>query len=196
MTSWQLHGKRAFVFGNCVVSAAIKEALTAENVTICSSCDDYMDILVTVPAKINSHYQHEIKISDEEWQDTMNTLFEETRKLTHKILPKIQARGNGRVIHVIGSHEPFTFNVEFTAWGALAAWSKSLTRAIGKDGTTINLIQAGVFKGHPNEKHVPIGRPCQASDIANLVVFLSSKYSKYINGAIIPVDGGLSRYQH
>ena len=126
----------------------------------------------------------------------MNDLFEKTRQLSHKVLPSMAAKGHGRIIHVIGSHEPNIFNPEFAAWGALAAWSKSLTRVACRNGTTINLVQAGVFEGHPTQDLIPAGRPCKPVDLANLVLFLCSEYAKYINGAIIPVDGGLSRYQH
>ena len=66
-------------------------------------------------------------------------------KLSHKVLPSMAAKGHGRIIHVIGSHEPNIFNPEFAAWGALAAWSKSLTRVACRNGTTINLVQAEDF---------------------------------------------------
>ncbi len=196
MSVWKLKEKSALVLGDDRVCDAIKSALHDEGATICSEAAEHCDIFITAPNKINSGYQHDITISDKKWQAAMNELFEETRELTHKILPKMQKQKSGRIIHVIGSHEPSTFNVEFAAWGALAAWAKSLTRVIGKDGISINLVQAGVFSGHPHESHVPVGRPCQPHDIANLIVFLSSEYSKYINGTIIPVDGGLSRFQH
>jgi 3-oxoacyl-[acyl-carrier protein] reductase len=35
----------------------------------------------------------------------------------------------------------------------------------------------------------------QPADIANLVCFLVSPRARYITGAVIPVDGGLRRYQ-
>ena len=196
MSVWKLNEKSALVLGDNIVCDAIKSALLDEGVTICSDTAEHCDILITVPKKINSGHQTDITISNKKWHASMNELFEETRELTHKVVSKMQKQKSGRIIHVIGSHEPSTFNVEYAAWGALAAWAKSLTRAIGKDGISINLVQAGVFSGHPHESYVPIGRPCQPYDIANLIVFLSSEYSKYINGAIIPVDGGLSRFQH
>jgi NAD(P)-dependent dehydrogenase (short-subunit alcohol dehydrogenase family) len=37
---------------------------------------------------------------------------------------------------------------------------------------------------------MPIGRPVEPREIADLVAFLSSPRSGAINGTIIPVDGG------
>ena len=196
MSSWKLDGKKALVRGDNEVSDAIKDALTGEKVIISSELDQNFDILITVPNQINCPQQADLGITDAEWQKSMNDLFEDTRQLTHKILPSMSAKGHGRIIHVIGSHEPNIFGPEFAAWGALAAWSKSLTRVACKNGITMNLVQAGVFEGHPEQNQVPSGRPCKPTDLANLIVFLCSEYSRYVNGTIIPVDGGLSRYQH
>ncbi len=40
------------------------------------------------------------------------------------------------------------------------------------------------------EKEYPIGRIGEAEDVANAIVFLASDESSFINGAIIPIDGG------
>lgn len=43
-------------------------------------------------------------------------------------------------------------------------------------------------------KNVPMGRMAEASDIIGLVHLLCSRESKYINGTIIPIDGGWSAW--
>ena len=43
------------------------------------------------------------------------------------------------------------------------------------------------------EAMVPLGRVGQGEDIADVVVFLASDAARYINGANIPVDGGVTR---
>jgi NAD(P)-dependent dehydrogenase (short-subunit alcohol dehydrogenase family) len=40
------------------------------------------------------------------------------------------------------------------------------------------------------EQRIPIGRAGNREDLFGIVVFLSSKASNFINGAVIPVDGG------
>ena len=37
---------------------------------------------------------------------------------------------------------------------------------------------------------IPAGRWGEPSDLAGAIIFLASKASDYVNGAIIPVDGG------
>jgi NAD(P)-dependent dehydrogenase (short-subunit alcohol dehydrogenase family) len=41
-------------------------------------------------------------------------------------------------------------------------------------------------------REVPLGRLATASDVANAFVFLASDQAAFINGAAIPVDGGLT----
>jgi NAD(P)-dependent dehydrogenase (short-subunit alcohol dehydrogenase family) len=38
--------------------------------------------------------------------------------------------------------------------------------------------------------HIPLGRPGTCEEIAHVVLFLTAPESSYINGAILPVDGG------
>jgi NAD(P)-dependent dehydrogenase (short-subunit alcohol dehydrogenase family) len=38
--------------------------------------------------------------------------------------------------------------------------------------------------------HIPLGRPGNCEEIANAALFLAAPESSYINGAILPVDGG------
>lgn len=45
------------------------------------------------------------------------------------------------------------------------------------------------------EHEIPMGAYGQPEDIANLVCFLASSLAGYITGTVIPVDGGLRRYQ-
>ena len=37
---------------------------------------------------------------------------------------------------------------------------------------------------------LPLGRAADATEIANTIVFLASDDASFINGAIVPVDGG------
>ncbi|MCX7953543.1 MAG: SDR family oxidoreductase [Deltaproteobacteria bacterium] len=40
-------------------------------------------------------------------------------------------------------------------------------------------------------KNIPVGRFGSANDVAQIVSFLVSDQADYINGAIIPVNGGM-----
>ena len=51
------------------------------------------------------------------------------------------------------------------------------------------------FRQQQSATEIPVGEYGQPEDIAHLVCFLASPLSRYITGAVIPVDGGLRRYQ-
>jgi 3-oxoacyl-[acyl-carrier protein] reductase len=41
--------------------------------------------------------------------------------------------------------------------------------------------------------NIPLGRIGEPEELANVVIFLASNLATYVNGAIIPVDGGYLR---
>jgi 3-oxoacyl-[acyl-carrier protein] reductase len=79
-----------------------------------------------------------------------------------------------------------------------------LPHDLGQYGITCNCIAPGVVAtgrivavgvGDPNKTSSPnaVGRPGTVDKLADVVAFLASDASSYINGAVIPVDGGSSR---
>ena len=46
-----------------------------------------------------------------------------------------------------------------------------------------------------NEK-IPLNRLANPEEVINVILFLSSSYSSYINGQLINVDGGMSIFQN
>jgi NAD(P)-dependent dehydrogenase (short-subunit alcohol dehydrogenase family) len=67
----------------------------------------------------------------------------------------------------------------------------------------VNAIAPGLFQSRMTKEllragpdvvgaHLPLGRIGQPDDIAGIAVFLASRASTYITGAVIPVDGGIS----
>ena len=45
------------------------------------------------------------------------------------------------------------------------------------------------------DNEIPVGRYGEPEDVAGLVCYLASPLAGYITGTVIPVDGGLRRYQ-
>ncbi|MET3291859.1 UNVERIFIED_CONTAM: NAD(P)-dependent dehydrogenase (short-subunit alcohol dehydrogenase family) [Brevibacillus sp. OAP136] len=62
--------------------------------------------------------------------------------------------------------------------------------AICPGGVLTNMTK-GMDLDNP-EHNGPLRRPASPEEIANVVVFLAGDESSYINGAIVPVDGGLT----
>jgi 3-oxoacyl-[acyl-carrier protein] reductase len=40
--------------------------------------------------------------------------------------------------------------------------------------------------------HTPVGRAAHLEEVASVVRFLMSEEASYVNGAVVPVDGGLT----
>lgn len=201
--NWDLKNKTALVTGTTELAEGVRAALAAEGAILVDTVSPAVDVLVTVPDTLHDRNAMPLDIDGDTWAGAMDALFEAPRRATHAVLPGMTEREFGRIVHVIGSLEPRRFNAEFAAWGAMGAWSKSLTRAIGKSGPTMNLIQAGLLPSdapgidaETELKQIPAGRYCTAADIASLVVFLASPYARYLTGTVIPVDGGMRRYQN
>jgi 3-oxoacyl-[acyl-carrier protein] reductase len=145
---------------------------------------------------------------DSDWDEAMALNFTRYRQVTHALLPQMIERGWGRIINVTGKSEPEGLNAAFSAKAAVHAWAKGLSREIGRHGITVNCIPPGrimseqIRRNYPEdyrkqfaEEEIPVGYWGEPEDLAALAVFLASPVARYITGAVIPVDGGLRRYQ-
>ncbi|HTQ77245.1 MAG TPA: SDR family oxidoreductase [Burkholderiales bacterium] len=143
-----------------------------------------------------------------QWQEAMTLNFTRQRQLTHRLLDQMIARKWGRIINVTGKSEPEGINGAFCAKAAMHSWSKGLSREVGKHGITVNCIPPGrilseqilrnytpEYRKWQSEHEIPVGEYGQPEDLANLVCFLASPRARYITGTVIPVDGGLRKYQ-
>jgi 3-oxoacyl-[acyl-carrier protein] reductase len=146
--------------------------------------------------------------SEAQWEEALTLNFTRQRQLAHKLLPPMMARKWGRIVNITGKSEPEGLNGAFAAKAAMHSWAKGLSREVGKHGITVNCVPPGrilseqILRNYPpefrkreSEEDIPVGEYGQPSDIANLVCFLASPLARYITGAVIPVDGGLRRYQ-
>jgi 3-oxoacyl-[acyl-carrier protein] reductase len=146
--------------------------------------------------------------TEEQWEEAITLNFTRQRQLTHRLLPQMMARKWGRIVNITGKSEPEGLNGAFAAKAAMHSWAKGLSREVGKQGITVNCIPPGrimseqILRNYPPEyrkkqsdEEIPVGEYGQPADIANLVCFLASPLARYITGAVIPVDGGLRRYQ-
>jgi 3-oxoacyl-[acyl-carrier protein] reductase len=146
--------------------------------------------------------------NEAQWEEALTLNFTRQRQLAHQLLAQMMARKWGRIVNITGKSEPEGLNGAFAAKAAMHAWSKGLSREVGRHGITVNSIPPGrimseqILRNYPpeyrkkqSEEEIPVGEYGQPADIANLVCFLVSPLARYITGAVIPVDGGLRRYQ-
>ncbi|HVB04728.1 MAG TPA: SDR family oxidoreductase [Acidimicrobiales bacterium] len=146
--------------------------------------------------------------TEEDWEEALTLNFTRQRQLTMALLDQMIASGWGRIVNITGKSEPEGLNGAFCAKAAMHAFSKGLSREVGRHGITVNSIPPGrimseqiernyspEYRLWQSEHEIPVGEYGAPSDVANLVCFLCSPAARYLTGTVIPVDGGLRRYQ-
>ena len=150
----------------------------------------------------------DLHVSEAQWQEAITLNFHRPRQLGDVLIDQMIERQWGRIINITGKSEPEHINGAFCAKAGMHSWAKGLSRMVGRHGITVNCIPPGrihseqIFRNYTPEyrqwqceNEIPMGRYGEPEDLANLVCFLSSPLASYITGAVIPVDGGLRRYQ-
>jgi NAD(P)-dependent dehydrogenase (short-subunit alcohol dehydrogenase family) len=171
-----------------------------------------LDILVN-NAGINT-MAHRVNIDEfpaEEWDRVLRVdltgLFLVSKAASRHML----ARKAGRIINIssVMGLVPARLQCAFTAAKAgVVNLTRTMAIELGSQGILTNCIAPGsiltdgtkqLFYGEDGQfsdrvkgllAHIPLGRPGQPEEIAHAVLFLAAPESSYLNGAIIPVDGG------
>ena len=171
-----------------------------------------LDILVN-NAGVNTA-AHRVNIDQfptEEWNRIikvdLNGLFFVSRAAAKRML----LQKSGRIINIASvlGIVPARLQCPFVAAKAgVVNLTRAMALELGSQGILVNCIAPGsiltegtkqLFYG-PDGKfsdrvqamlaHIPLGRPGSVEEIAHAVLFLAAPESSYVNGAIIPVDGG------
>jgi 3-oxoacyl-[acyl-carrier protein] reductase len=112
----------------------------------------------------------------------------------------------GRIVNVssaVALHGNAGQTVYAASKTALLGLTKSLAREIATKGVTVNAICPGLvdteMTSHLDERardhyvsQTPLGRTAHLEEVSAVVRFLMSDEASYVNGAVIPVDGGLT----
>jgi 3-oxoacyl-[acyl-carrier protein] reductase len=164
-----------------------------------------VDILVN---NAGGSRKFQLHTDEAQWHEALTLNFTRQRQLADLLVDQMIARKWGRIVNITGKSEPEGINGAFCAKAAMHSWAKGLSREVGKHGITVNCIPPGriiseqilrnytpEYRQWQSEHEIPAGEYGQPEDLANLVCFLASPRARYITGAVIPVDGGLRRYQ-
>lgn len=137
------------------------------------------------------------ELSDEQWDDMLDSNLGAVFATCQAALPLMRAQGGGRIV-----------NLGFAGAGNLVArpnvvayvaaktgvllLSRSLAKAEAGNGITVNVVAPGVIEnsvGQPKHE-IPAGRLGLVQEVSNSVVFLVSPAADYVTGQVIEVAGG------
>ncbi len=148
---------------------------------------------------------------DSAWDKVLSLNVKAVFHLTRALLPQLEKAavpGDGARVINIGSidglHVP---GLETYAYSASKAAAHHLTRVLAKrlapSKITVNAVAPGPFQskmmaatleqfGESIAASCPMGRIGEPDDMAGVAIYLASRAGRYVTGAVIPVDGGIS----
>ena len=149
-----------------------------------------------------------LRMSDDDWDDVINTNLTGTFNLTKIFLKNMIKNKFGRIINISSISglmgNPGQVNYS-SSKAALNGFTKSLAKEVGSRNITVNCVAPGfidtdmtsyIGQNERNEilKKIPLNKFGSPEDISKLVMFLMSDEASYITGQTISIDGGLLMY--
>lgn len=144
--------------------------------------------------------------SDNDWQDVLKVNLTAPFYLSKAVAKIFIKQKSGKIIN-LASMLSFQGGIRVPSYAvskhAIVGLTKSFANGLGKYGINVNAIAPGFMatdltlplqKDEKRNKaileRISLGRWGNGNDLKGIVVFLASAMSDYLNGAVIPVDGG------
>jgi len=149
-------------------------------------------------------------IPEEEWQASFGLNLFAAVRLTNAVLPVLRESKVGAIVNISSNaaRMPFgPFAHYCAAKAALDMYSRALALDPGPKGIRVNVVSPGpvitpggdearkAFSDAPADvfaQSVPLGRLGSPDDVAEVVALLASDRGKWVTGANILVDGGMT----
>lgn len=149
-----------------------------------------------------------LAMDDEQWNFTINTDLTSVFKMTRAFAAIMMKHGYGRIINIasmyglVGNTEIPTIAYH-SSKGGVVNFTRATAAELAPFGITCNCICPGYFYTElttavlDTEKfqafaksHVPMQRYGKEGELNAGAIFLASDEASYVNGAILPIDGG------
>ncbi len=157
------------------------------------------------------------QLSDDDWYEAFDLLLMSAVRLSRLFGYRMKERGWGRIIYItsVAIKEVYeNIPLSTTVRMGLAGLVKVLSRELAPE-VNVNAVLPGHFMTErqveflsakaqergvsieevekESSSQIPIKRMGRPEELGDVVAFLASERASYVNGALIPVDGGLLR---
>ena len=197
---------------DAIVAAGGKAIALAVDVTQLADLQHLVDVTLATYGRIDvlvnnagifDYYTASLDTSEALWDKIFAINVKSMFQLSNLVLPHMQAQQHGAIINIC-SIAGLVANMGGAAYTAskhaVAGYTKHLAAVYGKDGIKINAICPGtirtamtaeMLKTRPTDK-IPLDRFGEVGEVVDLAVFLASDEARFMNGALVPIDGGFT----
>jgi 3-oxoacyl-[acyl-carrier protein] reductase len=164
-----------------------------------------IDILVNNAARQTHSTVREMRL--DEWRGMLTSNLDGVFLITKCVIDQMLARKTGGAIvniaSIEGMHPALTHGHYATTKAGLIMFTRALALEFGRNGIRANSVSPGVIRREGIEEAwpegvkrwmdaVPLGRMGEDDDVADAVLFLAAPASRFITGANLVVDGGIT----
>ncbi len=146
-----------------------------------------------------------LRMSEESFTSVLDTNLTSAYRLAKRASRSMLRAKHGRLLFVssvVGLSGGAGQSSYAASKAGLVGFSRSLARELGARGITSNVVAPGFVDTDMTAElsdarkaqvlaSIPAGRTAQADEVAAVLAFLASDEAAYVNGAVVPVDGGL-----
>ncbi len=146
-----------------------------------------------------------VKMTEEQWDRVINVNLKGAFNCIKAVVEVMINQGSGVILNassIVGVYGNIGQANYASAKAGLIGMTKTLAKELGRKGIRINAVAPGFIRtpmvgGVPEKvlemvkEKTPLRRLGEPRDIAYAYLFLASDEAGFINGAVIPVDGGL-----